>query len=498
MAIIYDLVRRITATPRLDDLARGFAAEVADPAWLLGRQWQLGEHRGEDASSPVRVHYTCRQTPVESPSGGDPVTTPAEAIVESEPFDWWTPGRRVGLGRLAADAAGQAGVAIPADDRALLLTGLPVPYDTFTGFDGRALWARREELGLDPSWFGPAAPPEREPEDLWDPTEFGYSADFTAGGVDLAVRRHDGGDLDWYSADASGTAAAGGGERRQVYPGRVRYPGAPLPRWWQIEDSAVDIGGYPPDRSHFATLLLIDLIVNQSDDWFGFPVDALAGHIVTLTSVTVVDSFGEKWKLTPPADGWSLYATEGLGRESLVVWAAAAAPLTGPVLDEVTVGVDEDANLAWAVERRVTGRDVGSPPDPPPPVPETVDASGRLGHTYEAATRTPPGWHPYVIEPVDGRRRFVQARAADLTGPVPVLMPEPASDLLVVAPTHPVHQVEPAAIPVDGLRLERRAMLARATDGSPVLWTQRRRAPLLTPPAFRLHFDALTPHPPGA
>jgi hypothetical protein len=39
-------------------------------------------------------------------------------------------------------------------------------------------------------------------------------------------------------------------------------------------------------------------------------------------------------------------------------------------------------------------------------------------------------------------------------------------------------------------------MLARATDGSPVLWTQRRRAPLLTPPGQRLRFDVLEPVPP--
>ena len=46
-------------------------------------------------------------------------------------------------------------------------------------------------------------------------------------------------------------------------------------------------------------------------------------------------------------------------------------------------------------------------------------------------------------------------------------------------------------IPTLGLRLERRAMLARGTDGRPVLWTQRRRLPLLAPPAPKLRFDVL-------
>jgi hypothetical protein len=34
-------------------------------------------------------------------------------------------------------------------------------------------------------------------------------------------------------------------------------------------------------------------------------------------------------------------------------------------------------------------------------------------------------------------------------------------------------------------------MLARGTDGRPLLWSQRRRLPLLAPPALRLEFDRL-------
>ena len=121
--------------------------------------------------------------------------------------------------------------------------------------------------------------------------------------------------------------------------------------------------------------------------------------------------------------------------------------------------------------------------------------TARPGFAYQAMTRVPPHWHPYVIDEVAGRRRFVQGRAADLSGPTAVLLPPPVSELLYdpTANGRPVHQIEPATIPQDGLRLERRAMLARGTDPAPVLWTQRRRQPLLTPPALRLRFDALNP-----
>jgi hypothetical protein len=118
-------------------------------------------------------------------------------------------------------------------------------------------------------------------------------------------------------------------------------------------------------------------------------------------------------------------------------------------------------------------------------------------------TPIPRHWHPYVIDADhQAQRRFVQGRAADLSGrrpddpddKTPLLLPPPESDLLVDPQGgngKPVHQLEPAAIPADGLRVERRAMLARATTGEPVLWTQRRRQPLLVPPTFALRFDVL-------
>lgn len=61
----------------------------------------------------------------------------------------------------------------------------------------------------------------------------------------------------------------------------------------------------------------------------------------------------------------------------------------------------------------------------------------------------------------------------------------------LTSPADPVHQIEPATVPSLGLRLERRTMLARGTDGLPVLWQQRRRLPLLAPPAQHGRFDVM-------
>ncbi|WP_405523538.1 hypothetical protein OG426_09860 [Streptomyces canus] len=492
--MIQDGMFRLEADPHQQDPERGWAAELADPVWLLGRQWQMGEHQGEDASSPVTAEMTLSRRAIAPLAGQpdlDPRSIPAEAIVESEPGDWWTAGRRIRIGRRVAAAAAQAGALLPPDPR-FLLDQLPVPYDVLDGadFDGRALWLEHDDFGIPEQWFGPALPPAAEPVDLWDPAEFSYSAQFTAGDTRLVVDRHDGGNLDWFSADAHDAAVPGGDTvTSATLPGRLRFPSAPLPRWWQIEDDQVVVGGHAPDRAGLARLILLDLILNQSDDWFTITMPAHTGEIVTVQDAAAIDAFGQRWPLTTPTD-WSLFATTGLDPRCLTMWTTAATPLTGPVLDEVVLGYDEDANLMWAVEKIIGGRSCATP-EPPAPA-----ADGEGGFMYRAMTPIPAHWHPYVVDDRAGHRRFIQGRAADLSGPELVLLDPPTSDLLrdpAAGTKDPVHRIEPAAVPQDGLRIERLAILARDTTGNPVLWTQRRRAPLLTAPAFAVRFDILEP-----
>src|SRR5215212_10750373 len=132
----YELYRRLEVAQPLENLNRGFLAEVGDPVWFLGRQWQLGEHQGEDASSPVAAAYRASDQPIDPHAGDpqmDPTLIPPEAIVESEPGDWWTPGRRIRIGIAASSP-----LPSPATDPSLLLSDLPVPYERFNGrgYDG--------------------------------------------------------------------------------------------------------------------------------------------------------------------------------------------------------------------------------------------------------------------------------------------------------------------------------------------------------------------------
>lgn len=493
----YEIYRRLESRTPFGDLNRGFRAEVHDPLWFLGRQWQMGEHAGEDASSPVEVHVTSEDVPIDPLLGDgrmDPRIVPPEAIVESEPGDWWTPGRRLRLGREYAIAEGLP--AVGGADTALLCSTLPYPYSKFNGaaYDGFKLFQQDSGHAI----FADA--PQQEPADVWDPAELAYSTTFTAGGRTLALERHDGGHIDWYAVDADDSLPAGPTVTRRVLPTRMRYPGAPHPRWWQIEDSRVDIGGYAPDRGHFATMLLIDLITSHSDDWFTFPHVTTSGSAVRLQQVIVHDSFDDTWEVAAPTD-WHMFRVKGLADSTLLAWPTVTAPLTGAILEEVILGVDEDANLLWAVERRANGRDLpteGLEPETLEDTSGTVDGSARIRYHFREAIGVRRYWHPYTIESVDGRRRYVQGRLADLSQTPPTHMPEPVAQILYdhanLTPNPadqvaPVHQIEPATVPNQGLRLRRRWMLVRQTDGQPRLWVQRERLPLMAPPISGLLFD---------
>jgi len=519
--------------PGRPDLDEGLRARVADPVWFLTRQWQLGELQGEDASSPLVVSLQARHVPVSyDPSRPDldPTVVPAEALLEAEPGDWWTLGRRVRLGRAAAALLDPAALAGP-DGRPRFAFGtLPAPYEALAdAVDGREVFLSGVLAGHAVWAEVPAPLPDR-----WSASDLDYAAGFEAGGQVLAARGHKGGDVDWYTVDGDPAAPPPGpptpaAVHRDMVPSRLDYPGAPKPRWWQIEDHVVDLGAFAPDRSHLATMLLLDVVLEHGDDWFVVPVPPpppppggavgdvpSSGVLVSLDHVVVRDSFDQEWALTPPpaqgAGAWSLFHTAGLDVSQLLVWPVAVAPQTGPLLDDVLIGVDEDANLAWAIELRADGRELLPDASTADAVLETT-RTGTRNFRYLPSTTLPQHWHPYQRvrrdDPAadggvpddsagagDGRSgSWRQAVLADLTAPVPVPRPGPVSRLIGGPSGSGIgrgHELAAGAIPSSGVRLQRRALLARDTAGRPVLWVERSARPLAGPPTSHLRFDVFT------
>jgi hypothetical protein len=85
----------LSVTPVLEE---GLQARIADPLWMLGRQWQFNEFQGEDAGSPIEARLTLEQASIDRlrlgttgrrPSDGvsdfAPLQAPLEVVVEAEP-----------------------------------------------------------------------------------------------------------------------------------------------------------------------------------------------------------------------------------------------------------------------------------------------------------------------------------------------------------------------------------------------------------------------------
>lgn len=59
------LWNRLEGRPRKADFDRSLRAEVRDPLWMLTRQWQFGEFKGEDAGSAVKARVQLNTTRID-------------------------------------------------------------------------------------------------------------------------------------------------------------------------------------------------------------------------------------------------------------------------------------------------------------------------------------------------------------------------------------------------------------------------------------------------
>ena len=365
--------KRLESTTIDGSLLEGEAACIADPLWLLGRQWQVGEFTGEDAASPLVVEAAFGHAPLSRvrlgpPDAGGPVTDrlalPLETAVERE---------AVGAGPAALRLAAEAGLELrrellahgapaglverlpdafplvlgpddgldPVGDAELVLlarrapdaravladlaaggavvAGLPGAHALQPVFDAWREWYA--------GWCAEPTPGVRS----WNPQRMEYRFQVAAGigdGAELQLdaEEYAGGRLDWYAFDvaADGTPALGARgalERREVrvLPTPARFAGQAASRWWQLEDAAVwfgDLGSAPEDLARVAVAGFGTVF---GDDWYLVPCRLPTGTIVRATTVNVLDCFGEEHtirscaELDGPDRVWRFFELTGDG-----------------------------------------------------------------------------------------------------------------------------------------------------------------------------------------
>ncbi|MEN3281426.1 MAG: hypothetical protein V7607_2566 [Solirubrobacteraceae bacterium] len=546
MSITY--YSRLEPATRTDDLAPGVAAAVFDAAWLLARQWQLGELLGEDGGSPISVRHTSEVLRVNQlrPAGKDPVSLaadalPWEAIAEAAPVrstEGWPWRLRVDVGRelssqlrahgaadrvaaitaafsldapgsspIDADAPGAAFAAITAgrvpDGEAAYshwqvgLRQAPPDVAALAGVtvddalrDALVAWLRF----CDAIVLEPAA-------DAWEPTDLLHRCQLEAHGapatVELRADSHRGGALDWWAFDATTRPGDPGATAEhtdtRTTPTRVQFRGMPNPRWWELDDAAIDLGGVQANPADLARMAVLEFAFAYGNDHFAIPVRLPAGSLCRTTNLLVSDTFGVTVRIEATSASshgsarWTMFALStpaGDVAEWFCLPLTAADQLSSAAIEEIVCARDEMANVAWAIERLVEGptgepvdrgRELRSPPALQPPAVDHTRLRWSLGSTV------PPFWFPLVVDPADPSVFEVQTIGT-------AVGEAPKGRLLELGA-----RIATDAIPREGRRLRREFAAARGADGTTAVWSRRRATVARGEASSALAFDRAEP-----
>ena len=156
-------------------------------------------------------------------------------------------------------------------------------------------------------------------------------------------------------------------------------------------------------------MLLVETLSSYGNDWYVIGVELPVGRLVESASLVVTDTFGVRTLLQPAgamtSGRWGLFRhampveddeAEGVPISNLLYLAPRVAqPLIGPVVEQVTLTRDEQANVGWAIEQivesplqvGVTLSDV-RPADPP--------GDPDVAPDYRLAHEPPPHWIPLL------------------------------------------------------------------------------------------------------
>ena len=521
-------------------MKQSLQAQIRDPAWMLTRQWQIGEFSGHDAGSPAQVHASVTW---KSLTDFRPRTLgvmpydrllPLEAHVERE---------AVFLGlKFAVQLGGQfeamlsaAGhvADVPLYRQAYAIGANPPANDLddaessrFRSMvagritDGELLYESAAEFlagrppktappkGSDPAVRAVLAAfvayrqslfSEPSQDDCWSQDGLEYQFSIAARGAETDVLEADdfrGGNLDWYSFSV-GTQLPESAQQSQtgtvdliLMPTHVTFSGMPTQRWWEFEDSQIDFGQLDTDLTDLTKMVVAEFALVYGNNWYELPVEVPVGSINRVGQVLVTDTFGTRTVVNPASSQapalerqWRMFTIDGpqLDADYLFVAPTVNFVVDGDNLEDVVFIRDDIADMAWAIQRRVLGQlDVG------------VD--GYESYRQRIAKNPPPS--PPTAQPNGPEIYYlVGTTVPDPWIPlVPVKAPDSSLWLRRGVMDHPeapglvtvrAEVLEPSqplflrnhVIPRAGIEVVRYFRRTRWTDGSTHLWLARRTRP---------------------
>jgi hypothetical protein len=344
------------------------------------------------------------------------------------------------------------------------------------------------------AWYGSLFS-EPAQTDGWSEDRMEYGFTMGAAGVagSYAAQEYDGGSVDWYTFNLSSAPIAGGtvqpsSSTKNVIAAPVIFPGMPARRFWEMEDGSTNIAQLSAAAEDLGRVLLREFALVYGNDWFQFPLAVQVGSQVEIASLTVVDTFGSniriphysavdgalaKWRMfsvTPDPSPATASAAPAAFPHTILITPGAVVPLDGSDIEQVLLLRDELANVAWGIERMVSGPS-GQPFDRTTAwkisLPITPPSASDAVPLYRLGSTVPDYWIPFV--PVQGTDPggSLQLRR----GRLPTAAAGPMGRVLAEAKTIFLEE-----IPREGVLLDRRYRLARGVDGSVYLWIGRQRS----------------------
>ncbi len=354
---------------RLEPLARhkalrdGLEARLADPLWMLGRQWQFGEFQGSDGGAPVLANFQADRAGLQRYQAGldtgnsnsaepyHPLHTPLEVRVEAEALEdgvnlrmWLNAGltlRKILKRRnVSATTLRRLREAYPLSVQALHAEADPQAMQVHALLSlagGRAMDAQRYHADASAllqgstltlpatlaqlpateadkvqagtlEWLASVRRPTKATDSAWQSDQLEYSfatSTHLDGEVVLQASEYAGGRLDWHAFDArrdrslGTTSLAAHRINRTALPVPVEYPGMPADRYWAYEDHPVRFGEIATSKTDLARLLMAEFALVYGNDWFVVPVELPIGSLVGNTQITIIDSFGARVEIKP-------------------------------------------------------------------------------------------------------------------------------------------------------------------------------------------------------
>ncbi|MBM6583141.1 hypothetical protein ILT44_23345 [Microvirga sp. BT689] len=358
-----------------------------------------------------------------------------------------------------------------------------------------------------------------ETRNAWQPKRLEYAFSISSPGfgdeIAMTASEYDGSGLDWYHVDRVqgtlgpiGTDANAGILQYRLLPKSVTFPGMPGDRFWEMEDGLIDLGSIDAGPTDLARMLATEYAVIYSPDWFMVPVELPVGSVARIEWIVVTDTFGVATCVGTAASqahdqGGRMFqlstVSDQIADEPFLLIAPATlyGQQSAP-LEDVLLQRDEQANLAWAIEKLVLGP-AGRAVEVPPGKPEPLDLQDypaedpRPDLIYQVATWVPNGWQPLVAVPVEGgaeegsERHHMLERALLLE--TDALRLRLASGQLAAE----IDTIFEEEVRRDGLRLQMVDQLVRWTDGSTHLWRGRQKKAGRGESHAGLYFDKTSP-----